>query len=472
MVSSPKNRIKKISKQILQLRRDNTIKKKTKQPQKRSTIGAEVEFFILNKNGRLVNEADRLLKKFSKSEKSLAIVKESGHNIIEVGCYPNLEGINAMQSLAENIETLLYGAEEEGLVICPLGTYPGQSNPLTRQSDHYKIEEKLFGRNVYKLAHLCCGFHVHYALPRGVFHSKKLRLKKLINSKHKQSLVNAYNFLLAIDPGITTFAQSSPFYQGRFIGKDARALIWRGDHDLKFKPSLYNNFSEYGELPKYQHSGTDLINFTEKMYKNWIDIMLKSGIKKKDLPLYKSILETNWTPLRISRHGTLEQRGMDINTPLIILAISQIIQNILKIIQEEFVQVEVSDRAVNEPFRYEKNKILIPPFTHVKQELQRLAFYKGLEDDKIFRYCKRLLGLAKELGDKKDEDILNPLDKMIENRKTVSDEIISQAKKLGHKKLEKQLPNEIAAEIALTYSNKLFKEMVLFRELVKRQGGN
>ena len=236
----------KIAKKILSVGK-NVRKKRTKGPQKRSTVGAEVEFFILDKNGRMVNEADRLLKKLAENKKQLDIVKEVGYNMIEVGCYPNLEGINILQSLAENLEALLYSAEEENLAICPLGTYPGQFNPRIRQTGNYKIEEKLFGRNVYKQAARSSGTHIHYALPWGVFNFDKLRLKKRINSKHKQSLVNAYNFLLAADPALSTFAQSSPFFQGKFIGKDARALAWRGDKDLKFEPSLYNNFPEYGE---------------------------------------------------------------------------------------------------------------------------------------------------------------------------------------------------------------------------------
>jgi len=43
-----------------------TIKKpqpRTPSVQKRSTIGAEVEFFICDKKGRIVNEADTILKK-------------------------------------------------------------------------------------------------------------------------------------------------------------------------------------------------------------------------------------------------------------------------------------------------------------------------------------------------------------------------------------------------------------------------
>ncbi|MFH1890294.1 MAG: glutamate-cysteine ligase family protein [Candidatus Kuenenbacteria bacterium] len=449
-----------------------TIKKpqpRTSNVQKRSTIGAEVEFFILSKNGRIANEADKILKRIKDKNKGKDIVKECGHNLIEAGCYPDLEGVNTMQSMSDNLETLLYAAEEEDLIICPLGTYPGDNNVRTRQTDHYKVEEKLFGKNTYKQASRCAGMHIHYALPWGVFDFKKLRLKKRINSKHKESLVNSYNFLLAADPGLSVFAQSSPFYQGQFIGKDARALVWRGDSDIKFNPSLYNMFPEFGELPRYKQTGTDLINLTEKMYKNWIQILLDSGIKEKDLPVYKSILETDWTPLRVSRHGTLEARGMDINTPLIALALSGIIQNVLKTIQEEFITVEISDSAINEPFKYEKKKILIPPFTYVKTELQKEAFYKGFEDETIFKYCKRLLWLAKNLGVKKDDIIFEPLEKMIAEKKTVSDDIIALSKKLGHKDFKQTMPADVAAQIALEYSGKLFKEMVLFRELVKRQ---
>ena len=96
LLSQASTRIKKISKPS-----------RTQSVQKRSTIGAEVEFFICDKNGRVVNQADQLLDKLKKTNKKLDIVKEVGENMIEVGCYPDLEGINTLQSLLENLETLL-----------------------------------------------------------------------------------------------------------------------------------------------------------------------------------------------------------------------------------------------------------------------------------------------------------------------------------------------------------------------------
>jgi len=440
---------------------------RTPSVQKRSTIGAEVEFFILSKNGKITNKADRLIKKIGEQDKKLDVAKETGKNMIELGCYPDMENFNTMQSLADNLETLLYVAESEDSVICPLGTYPGKFTPVTRKTDHYLLHEKVLGKRVYKLSARACGLHVHYALPWGVFDFKKLRLKKRVNSKHKDSLVNSYNFLIAADPGLSAFAQSSPFYQGQLVGKDARALIWRGDKDLKFFTSLHNDVPDHGQLPPYKQTCTDLMNFSQKLYDDWLDKLEEAGVTKDRLPKYTSHLVTNWTPLRISRHGTLEQRGMDINTPLVILATSRIIQNILKMIQEKFVSIEISDRAIDEPFKYEKKKIYIPPFTYVKTELQKRAFFKGFEDEVILKYCKRLLWLAKKLGMKREEAIFEPLEKMLAEKKTVADEIISLAKKLGHKDLKKELPAEIASQIALEYSSRLFKEMVLFRELVK-----
>ena len=84
--------------------------KKTKSSLKRSTQGFEVEFFILDKNGRVVNEADRLLKKLAEKKRNpdAEITKEIGKNQIEIGSYPSIESINTLKALLENLKLLLY----------------------------------------------------------------------------------------------------------------------------------------------------------------------------------------------------------------------------------------------------------------------------------------------------------------------------------------------------------------------------
>ena len=55
---------------------------------------------------------------------------------------------------------------------------------------------------------------------------------------------------------------------------------------------------------------------------------------------------------------------------------------------------------------------------------------------------------------------------MIDNRKTVSDQILDSAKKQGYKKGE-EISQQAAAEIALDHSKQLFKEIVLTKKMIE-----
>ena len=430
---------------------------------KKLTIGLEAEFFILDKKGKIVDKADLILKKLNKKKQILGseIIKEVGKSMIEVGSYPHESSVDTMQSLIKNIKTLIYTADEEGLRLCPLGTYPGKFSPQIRNDTRYKTKEVLIGKKRFAKSGTACGFHLHSELPWGVFDKKKLRLKRLINSKNKESLVNAYNFLIAVDPAISTFMQSSPFYQGKYMGKDSRMIIYRGSQELEYPDALYYNLPQFGALPSYKHTGTNIISLIDQKHKEWFKILGEAGITKANLPKYKSILEVGWTPVKVNAHGTLEQRGMDMNHLLIILSISVVLRRILRAIQDENYKVVASDIAIKEPFKLEKKTIYIPPDIYVKNELQKASAYEGLSNETLWYYCKRFLWLSKMIDKKSVNGFFKTLEEMIEKRETVSDKIIKQAKKLGHTDLSKDLPKDIAAEIALEHSKQLFQEIVL-----------
>jgi hypothetical protein len=430
---------------------------------KKLTIGLEAEFFILDKKGKIVDKADVILNKLNKKKHILGseIVKEVGKSMIEVGSYPHESSVDTMQSLIKNIKTLIYVADEEGLRLCPLGTYPGKFTPQVRTDARYKTKEILLGKKRFMKSATACGFHLHSELPWGVFDKKKLKLKRLINSKNKECLVNAYNFLIAIDPAISTFMQSSPFYQGKYMGKDSRMLIYRGSQELEHSDALYYNFPQFGGLPSYKHTGTNIIDLIDQKYKEWFKLLKDLKITKANLPKYRSILEVGWTPVKVNAHGTLEQRGMDMNHLLIMLSVSVVLRRILRAIQDGNYKVVASDIAIKEPFKLDKKTIYIPPDIYVKNELQRASAYEGLANEKLWYYCKRFLHLSKMLDKKSVNGFFKTLEEMIEKKETVSDQIIKQAKKLGHKDLTKDLPNDIAAEIALEHSKQLFQEIVL-----------
>ncbi len=438
--------------------------------QKKATVGFEVEFFIIDKKtGEIAHGADEIVKRASESSQreSKNIVTESSKNLIEVGSYPDIDGANTMTNLMEGLKLLLYVADELGYAIYPLGTYPGKFTPSMREEAHYKSQQKLYGATRFQISGRCAGYHCHTSLPWGVFDAKTLMIKDLTNSKNQEALVHSYNMLIALDPVLTTFMQSSPFYQGKHVAKDSRMVVYRGGDEFKLGfEGLYTNFPRFGALPSYVHSGTDIINAIKARYKDRITAMLEAGIPDKDIPRYKSILTTNWTPVKINPHGTFEQRGMDMNHLPLVLSVSVLIWRVLHHIQDGFLKVVPRDSAKTEPFKLEKGTIYIAPDTHVRQHLQRLSATEGLTNDEVHNYCKRLVGLVKELDGKKVEWLLKPLEQMLESRQTTADKVLSQAKELGYKDLKKQLPQKIAREIALTHSKQMFEDLVLLQKMI------
>lgn len=445
---------------------DPTLDKPPKAPLKKFTIGFEVEFFVIDKEGRIAPGADKILAKIAEKTKSHAVTKECALNLIELGSYPNVEGTDTMKSLLAGLKLLLESAEEAGYGILPLGTYPGKFTPEMRKDPRYRVQTTLFGKTRFQITGRCAGYHCHYALPWGVFDSQKLTLKELSDSKNQEYLVNAFNFLIAVDPALTTFMQSSPFYQGRHLAKDSRALVYRGSEELGYSKGLYKDFPMFGSLPAYVHAGADLLSRIKERSDAWGTALAGIGVNKPDF--YRSILDTNWAPVKINAHGTFEQRGMDMNRLTILLSVSLLLQVILKHIQDGNLKVVPHDSAKAEPFVLDElaKTLRIAPDTHVRKYLQRAAAYEGLENEDIYNYCRRLLALAKTLGGKEMDELFQPLTDMLAERKTTADAILAEARSLGYKDMRKLLPQSIASQIALTHARQMSEDIVSLEKMI------
>ena len=421
-----------------------------KQSLKKSLVGFEVELFTINNEGYIVDVADKLLRK-AKSDKNLTIKKECAVNMIEIASYPDEMVPHTMEHLLTELEYLVSIAEKENILLCPLSTYPGKFNPYMRSDKPYKIKESIFGKNRWKIAGRCIGFHCHYTLPKGIFDAQLRVLKMLIRSKIKDSLVNSYNLMIAADPALTTLMQSSPFYQGKYIGKDSRVIMYRGGEHIDNMNGLYANLEEFGGLPPYKLTALDIIDIITTRYEKWKSYIKSLGLNIKVLSLYGSILDTAWNPVKVNPNGTLEQRGMDMNHPIYIAGIGVVIRWILKKLQEEFYAVVPSEIGIKEPFKIEKDIIYIPPYPYVRDILQKNSAYKGLESYEVHNYCKRFLRFAASTMPNDRLKMIKPFQDMLKKRKTVSDEIIEYAKKEGYKRKD-NITNKLAAQIALQHS--------------------
>tara|TARA_Y100000310_G_scaffold345846_1_gene471102 strand:- start:199 stop:1530 length:1332 start_codon:yes stop_codon:yes gene_type:complete len=437
-----------------------------KQPLKRALVGFEIEFFTLNKNGYVVNAADVLLKKAKKGKSELNVKTECAKNLMEIASYPNEQVLDTMDNLLGELEYLLSIAEKEELLLLPLGSYPGSFHPKMREDKPYMIKQSIFGKNRFLIAGRCAGFHCHYTLPKGIFDEQMRIVKMLVRSKIKDSLVNSYNFLIAADPALSTLMQSSPYYQGKYYGKDSRIIWYRGGRRLDNMKGLYAYLQEFGGLPPYRLTALDILDIVTTRYERWRGHVKNLGINLRVISRYGSVLDTTWNPVKINPNGTLEQRGMDMNHIQYIGGIGNIIKYILKKLQEEFYAVVPSDIGIKEPFKVEGDTVYIPPFAYVKTDLQKFSAYEGLDNDAVYNHCKRFVKFAASVIPKEHHDLINPFKRMIEEKKTVSDEILQLAKKKGFGK-EDKLPNKIAAEIAIEHSKRVFKDIVFARELIR-----
>lgn len=336
-----------------------------------------------------------------------------------------------------------------------------------RSEKGYKLKEQIFGKTRFSIAGRCIGLHCHYTLPKGVFDFSTKTIKNLIDSKQKQSMVNVYNLFIAMDPALTTFTQSSPFYQGKFIGKDSRVIVYRGGDELDYPQGLYSKFKAVGRLQPYKYTGLDLIKIIQTRFTSWSKTVRNVDMNLKVFSKHGSILDTTWNPVKINSHGTIEQRGMDMNFPRNIIAVSLLIKYIAKSVQEKFVKIVPSDIGIAEPFKKEGNVIYIPPHTHVRFDLQKKAAYDGLEDKDVHNYCSSLLKLAKICMPKDRLSLLKPIELMLEEKKTVSDQVMESAKKLGAD-VKKGINNNQSRELALEQSKHLFKDVMITKKALHK----
>jgi carboxylate-amine ligase len=432
--------------------------KKKKKPLKRSMSGEEIEFFLLNKKGLMVNEAAKLMDEAKKKYPLIDPQPEAGQNMVEIASFPSVNVLDTFIDLLERLKMLIEVADSKEYVLYPNATYPGTAKPRITKNPRYLEQAKLFGTAKALQATQACGFHYHYTLPRGVFDHRKKFLKESKNSKITQSMMDSYNLSVALDPALTTIMQSSPFVQGRYIGKDSRLLIYRGGKKLDYMKGKYSMHQSLGGLPPYKQTLNDLMFILKSRQKRWEEMMLKKKLDPSKTIKRTNILDFAWNPVRINKLGTLELRGMDMNHPKYIMGIASLLKFLFRKLYRDFYRVMPSDIGFHEPFKIEGNIIHIPPHTHVRNYLQGEAAYRGFDSKEILAYTKRFYRMARQFTDDNYVHVVKPILEIIDEQETVSDKILKFLKKKGYGK-EDKIPNSVAAECALKGCEKLLEEV-------------
>ncbi len=433
-------------------------------PLKRSLSGYEGEITVLDSKGYVSEKADGIIKRVRARKKNI-VVPEVAKHILEVHSYPTKSVFNTSLDFLENISIVSGEAEKEGLKLFPFGSYPGKIS-ATLAGKRYKLLAEIVGKKYFTYyGPRGYGFHYHYSLPRGVFDKKKRFLKKSFASKTKESLLDSFNFLTAIDPLLIALLQSSPFIEGKCLSKDSRVLFNRTEKSLKSTGFLYR-YPEMGNLSGYVHTLTDLTKSLKRKDRIMRDRMKELGYKKEAEK--KPVLDFIWVPVKINKLGTIESRGGDMNMLSRIFPVTFLIKSVLREIQQNFLHVIPSDTALECPFRHEEKVVFIPPHSFVKEELQAKAVFHGLSDPDVLNYCKRFLFFARKLAEEKNRKMIKRLSNVLEKKETVSDQMIKYAKRKGFS-LEEELPNDFCAEMALHFSGKFLKDLAKTRKIMESE---
>ncbi|MFA7278318.1 MAG: hypothetical protein WC101_05055 [Candidatus Gracilibacteria bacterium] len=420
-------------------------------------LGIEFELFTLDEDGFIIDGADRLITRVRREFPKIQIKRECAKNMIEIITSPHTEVPDVMLTALEDFQNVIISAKKEKIILYAYGTYPGAFVPKIRPDQRYITQQKILGKQRFLAAGRCIGLHFHFSLPWGVFNDLEKAIKPLIQSRNITSMLNVYNLCIAMDPALTTFSQSSPFYQGKRLGKDSRIMMYRGGSPFDSPNGLYANFPNLGALQQYKSTNTDILHLIAERFSQWKEVLSNVGCNIYSFLKYRSVLDSAWNPVKINPHGTMEIRGTDMNHPDVIIAIAVLVKFIIKAIQEKYIQVVSSDTAIDKPFRFDGERIYIPPNTHVIGILQRLSAYEGLENDEIHKYCDALLQLGKKFIPEDRLPLLLPLEVFLKNRKTASDRIIAEAATLNVE--EGSISPKKAAELAVKLSQDLYLEI-------------
>ncbi len=427
-------------------------------PGKFPTMGLETEMFTIDENGKLVDRVDKIIRLLSGNRRVHAHMrKEVFKSMLEIGAQPGRKLREMEIKYLKNLESVLDLCEGEKTFLLPLGCYPAKSKSIMRRDPWYDMQSELYGRKRFMHALHICAFHFHYSLPRGIVEKSSRTIRALRYSKARDTFLNQYNFLVAADPALLTFCQSSPFHHGKHIAKDSRALLYR---DIAMKKEnkygLYAGYPEFGGLPGYEATLYDLKELSSRRKKHFVSLLSARGIALPPRIDKISNLRFTWEAIRVNRLGTFEYRGPDMNYPSCLFSISYLIKLAFGLIKSQNLQMLPSDIGLMEPFKREGDTVYLPPFSRVKQ-LEMRSVLRGMESTQVRKYCSALFNFVVRNSKKKDLGRLEQISKMISAKKTLSDEIIGFVEKEG-RSLD-SVPDSTLRDVAIEYSGRLRKDV-------------
>jgi carboxylate-amine ligase len=357
-------------------------------------IGLEQEFFLVDRTGRLRDQADLFLRRCWEKAHAVGLdprcfKTECVKSLIEITTPPSSDFINLAAAYLNNLALALEVASELGLELYPLGTYPLATTPNIRDDLSTRVQARTIGPDRFLHAGRCAGTHLHLESPAGtVWPDVKVALGATGPRQHE--LLDLYNLATALDPALVALTRACPFYEGLAVDYAARTVHYRGMLGL---PGLYTDLQEVGALGAYATRVDDFIVQQNERYRAWFAAMDAMGV---DSRLFAStsgnLHRASWNPVRLNHHGTVEIRSMDANLPAVVLSVCALVCGAVDRLRRERLRVRPSRHV--RTLEVDGDALLVPTFPYLSGELLSAAVTYGVRDERIQAYLDSFFEFA------------------------------------------------------------------------------
>jgi len=415
------------------------------------TYGLEIELFIIDSEGRLVDEAPQLLKAIEGKPVARHATKELSKCMIELTSKEAAGVDECAPGVISDLSDLHDEALKLGLRLLPLGTHPGRGMPKLHTSVWYDAKKSVLGEDVVKEGRIS-GFHFHYGLPEGIVDGQTNMIQRVGRSESKDTFISQYNLLTACDPAMLTFCQCSPIWMGFNWAKDCRVLVYRDLKAIKggkVLRGIHYYLPVFGSLPEYEYTVEDLRVMAETRKAGWLKLLEQKRYPTNEIAGYPT-LKFVWGPIRVNKVGTFEYRGLDMNHPEVNLSASKLIFAALDAIERLSLKALPSDIGIEEPFLREDDTLYLPPHATL-EHLERQSVINGFESADVRKYCSALLDFV--AGSGASLEGTEPLSQMLEDKRSVSDEILAMVRKNGYS-TDEEIPEDMLDHIALYHADR------------------
>ena len=358
-----------------------------------SRLGLEQEFFIVDLEGFLSHRADELLancdrlaQQQNRSEGCFA--PEFVNSIVEINTVPVNNFAELTAEYLDLLKILLEGAKKLKLRVYPLSTYPLYTTPVMRNKPNYHLQVRTVGAGRFDNAAKCTGTHIHLDLPDDVV-DREIGIAYTSSSEARERVLSIYNLATALDAAIISLSRACPFYEGKVAGKAMRTIHYRGSQRFGWQ-GVYTNLQSVGGLMPYAGTVEDLIRQLFKRYHSWLQAMDLAGVDRQIfLNSGGELLTAGWNPVRLNALGTVELRNSDSNYPRVTLALAALISEAANRVRRE--NITVRPQTGNKIFKLEGQKLLVPDFDYLSNELLYAAVTEGIKNSAVKDYLDSIL---------------------------------------------------------------------------------